>query len=136
MRGRLSSMIPPPVLLLLPRRPDPLELLHRRRIIPVVPFPAPGSLHRPVTGVGSRGVGELVGPLQWFHTAAPATRSWRVSVACRGRANMYRIGSDRSIRPTSIQPSSPSLSSSCGLMRSEEHTSELQSRFGISYALS
>src|ERR1043166_563597 len=113
MRGRLSSMIPPPVLLLLPRRPDPLELLHRRRIVPVVPLPAPGPAHGTVAGIDSRRVGELVGAFQWFHTAPPAAASCRVS---RGLANMYRMGSLRSIRPTSIQPSSPSLSSSAGLM--------------------
>src|ERR1041385_7241410 len=96
-RGRLSFMSQPPVQFLLPGRPDPLELLHRRRVIQVVPFPAPGSLHRPVAGVNSRSVGELVTPLQWFHIAASAAFSWRVSVAL-GRANMYRMGSDLSIK--------------------------------------
>src|ERR1043166_625623 len=119
-RGRLSFMSQPPVQFLLPGRPDPLDLLHRRRVIPVVPLPAPGPAHGTVPGIGSRRVGELVTPLQWFHIAASAAFSWRVSVAL-GRANMYRMGSDLSIRPTSI--------------RSEEHTSELQSRFGISNAV-
>src|ERR1041385_9141925 len=97
MRGRLSSLIPPPLLLPPPRRPDPLELPDRSRVVPVVPFPPASPAHGTVPGIGSRSVGELVGTLQWFHMAASCARSWRVS---RGRANMYRIGSLLSVTPT------------------------------------